>query len=375
MLNGLMPDSVLWPLDSHTAAKHRVLRAYLDGWLPVLGHQAQRAVSYGDDQPRLLLVDGFAGPGRYETGEPGSPLIMLDALLSHQSFEELRNVQFTFFFIEHDEDRVEHLRGEIGALGELPDNVSVEIEHGEFESTFASVIDPIIELGAHLIPTFAFIDPFGYSSASMSITGRLLDFPRCETLFFLPMSFIHRFVGREGQETALTSLFGTDEWQGAIPLQGEERTAYLLELFERQLERSGGVEFVRSFQLRTQDGKDYRLVFSLGHLKGLEFAKNAMWSVDPVAGTSYTATTESGQEVLFSPGDMVDTGPLLAELRSRFGTEWFTIDQADRCTLVDTPFRKAHLRRLTLQPAEREGKLEVQRPGRGFKDAKLRFCS
>jgi three-Cys-motif partner protein len=235
-----MPDSVLWPLDSHTAAKHRVLRAYLDGWLPVLGHQAERARAYGDDEPRLLLVDGFAGPGRYETGEPGSPLIMLDALLSRKNFEGLRGVQFIFFFIEHDEDRAEHLRGEIAGLGKLPDNISVVIEHGEFESTFSSVIDPIVEKGGYLIPTFAFIDPFGYSSASMSTTGRLLDFPRCETLFFLPMSFIHRFVGREGQEEALNSLFETDEWQGAIPLQGEARTAYLLELFERQLERSGG---------------------------------------------------------------------------------------------------------------------------------------
>ncbi len=375
MLDGLMSDSVLWPLDSHTAAKHRVLRAYLDGWLPVLGHQAQRALSYGDDQPRLLLVDGFAGPGRYETGEPGSPLIMLDALLSHKSFEDLRGVQFIFFFIEHDKGRVEHLRGEVAALGELPANISVDIEHGEFESTFSSVIDPIIELGAHLIPTFAFIDPFGYSDAPMSITGRLLDFPRCETLFFLPMSFLHRFVGRKGQDAAFNSLYETDEWRAAISLHGEARTTYLLELFERQLERSEGAEFVRSFQLRTQDGNDYRLVFSLGHLKGLEIAKDAMWSVDPVTGTSYTATTESGQEVLFSPGDTVDTAPLLAELRAQFGAEWFTIDQADRCTLVDTPFRKAHLRRRTLQPAEREGALEVQRPGRGFKDAKMRFCS
>jgi len=371
-----MPDSVLWPLDSHTAAKHRVLRSYLDGWFPVMGHQAQRVRSFGDDEPRLLLVDGFAGPGRYETGERGSPLIMLDALLSHQSFDDLGGVQFIFFFIEHDEGRVEHLRGEIAALGELPNNVSVAIEHGEFESTFSSVIDPIIEQGAHLIPTFAFIDPFGYSSASMSITGRLLDFPRCETLFFLPMSFIHRFVGREGQEEALTSLFGTDEWRAAIPLQGEARTAYLLELFERQIERSEGVEFARSFQLRTQDGNDYRLVFSLGHLKGLEIAKDAMWGVDPVAGTSYTATTESGQEVLFSPGDTVDIAPLLAELRSQFRTGWFTIEQADRCTLVDTPFRIAHLRRRTLQPAEQEGALEVRRPGsHGFKNATMRFRS
>jgi len=368
-----MTDSVLWSLDPHTAAKHRVLRAYLDRWLPVMGTQAQRV---GDDRPRLLLVDGFAGPGRYATGEPGSPLIMLDALLSHQGFEKWAGVQFIFLFIEHDEGRVEHLCGEISALGELPDNVSVDIELGEFESVFSAVIDPVIEKGGHLIPTFAFIDPFGYSSASMSITGRLLDFPRCETLFFLPMSFIHRFVGREGQEDALTSLFGTDDWRAAIPLQGEERTACLLKLFERQLEQSGGVEFVRSFQLRTQDGQDYRLVFGLGHRTGLEKAKDAMWKVDPAAGTSYTATTESGQEVLFSPGETVDTMPLLAELRSQFGIEWFTIDQADHCTLVDTPFRKAHLRELTLQRAEREGKLEVRRPGRrGFKNANMRFRS
>lgn len=371
-----MSDSVLWPLDSHTAAKHRVLRSYLDGWIPVMGNQAKRVRSFGDDDPRLLLVDGFAGPGRYATGEPGSPLIMLDALLSHREFKKLASVQFIFFFVEHDKGRVEHLRGEIAGLGDLPDNVSVAIEHGEFESIFSSVIDPIIEQGAQLIPTFAFIDPFGYSRPSMSITGRLLGFPRCETLFFLPMSFIHRFVGREGQEAALTSLFGTDEWRGAIPLQGQARTAYLLELFERQLERSSGVEYVRSFQIRTQDGKDYRLVFGLGHLKGLEIAKNAMWSVDPVAGTSYTATTDSGQAVLFSPGDTVDTAPLLAELRSQFGTAWFTIDQADQCTLVDTPFREGHLRRHTLQPAEREGKLEVRRSGsRGFKNATMRFRS
>lgn len=335
-----------------------------------MGHQAQRV---GDDNPRLLLVDGFAGPGRYATGEPGSPLIMLDALLSHRSFEELSDVHFIFLFIERDEDRVVHLRNEIAVLGDLPDNVSVDIRHGEFEDTFSSVIDPIIEKGSHLIPTFAFIDPFGYSSASMSLTGRLLDFPRCETLFFLPMSFIHRFVGREGQDAALTSLFGTDEWRAAIPLQGPERTAYLLGLFERQLERGAGVEYVRSFQLRTQDGNDYRLVFSLGHLKGLEIAKDAMWSVDPVFGTSYTAITESGQEVLFSHGDTVDTTPLLAELRSRFDCEWFTIDQAERCTVIDTPFRKAHLRRLTLQPAEQDGDLEVQRPGRGFRNARMRF--
>lgn len=208
----------------------------------------------------------------------------------------------------------------------------------------------------------------------MSLTGRLLAFRRCEVLIFLPLSFVHRFVGRDGQEAALTSLFGTTGWRQAASLQGAARREFLLGLFERQLGANPTVEHVRSFQLRTQDGNDYRLVFGVGHDKGLDLAKDAMWKVDPIAGASYVASTESGQEVLFTPDATVDTAPLLAELRSRFGTEWFTIEQAERCTRIDTPFRIGHLKRKTLEPAERAGELEVHRAGRtGFKDARLRF--
>jgi three-Cys-motif partner protein len=366
-------NDTLWTREPHTAAKHRVLRTYLDGWLGVMAHQALKVRGrQGSERSRLLLLDGFAGPGRYSDGERGSPLIMLDSLLNHARFEAWEGVDFTFLFIEHDVSRVEHLRGEIDQLGSLPSNVFIKIEHGEFEGVFDSLVDPIIQAG---VPTFAFIDPFGYSSASMSITGRLLNFPRCEVLYFLPMSFIHRFVGRPGQEKALNSLFGTNEWRAAINLEGAERTDFLLGLFERQLAYNEEVEFVRSFQLRTVDGSDYRLVFSLGHPKGLELAKDAMWKVDPVAGTTYRAETESGQEVLFD-SVAVNTDPLLQELRNQFGTRPFTIDQADRVTLVNTPFRKAHLRKLTLEPAEKAGKLEVQRTGpRGFKNARLRFTS
>jgi three-Cys-motif partner protein len=367
-------ESVLWNLESHTAAKHRVLRAYLDAWIPVMAHQALLAGRFSTERPRLLFVDGFAGPGRYAHGEPGSPLILLDALLSHSAFDRFDGVSFVFLFIEHDDRRVRHLEQEVAALGALPGNVSVHIEHGEFEKTFGSLLDEATGSGRTLVPTFAFIDPFGYSSASMSLAGRLLDFPRCEVLFFLPLSFVHRFVGRDGQENALNSLFGCEDWRAAIELEGAERRAYLLRLFEIKLAESAGVKHVRSFQLRTQDGEDYRLVFGLGHRKGLEIAKDAMWKVDPVSGTSYRATTESGQEVLFAPGEFVDTKPLLAELRSRFGSDWFTIEQAEECTVLDTPFRVGQLRRDTLAPAQREGVLEVERPGRsGFKDAKMRF--
>jgi three-Cys-motif partner protein len=172
-----MIEPILWDRDPHTAAKHRVLRSYLDGWIPVMAQQALRMRQYAVGAPRLLLVDGFAGPGRYATEEPGSPLIMLDALLSHSAFDRFGDAQFNFLFIEDDKRRVDHLRAEVEALRPLPSNVSVQIEHGLFETTFGSLINQVTDRGRILIPTFAFIDPFGYSSASMSLTGRLLDFP------------------------------------------------------------------------------------------------------------------------------------------------------------------------------------------------------
>jgi hypothetical protein len=62
---------------------------------------------------------------------------------------------------------------------------------------------------------------------------------------------------------------------------------------------------------------------------------------------------------LFSPE--VDTSPLLAHLREKFGSDWFTIEEAQQATLFETPFRKGHLKRMTLVPAEADGEIEVDR--------------
>lgn len=352
-----MADPVLWPLDDHTRAKHRVLRAYLDAWIPVMGQQAAQVRA--SRSPHLLVVDGFAGPGRYATGENGSPLIMLDALSNHEARSKLEAVQFTFLFIEKDGRRIDHLRSEIDRLA-LPPNAHVRIEQGDFETRFREILNEAPDENYADADIFAFIDPFGYAAASLSLAGRLLDLPRSEALFFLPLTHIARFVGRSGQEQALTSLFDTERWSEAIPLKGTERSAFLLSLFEEQLRRQGQVEHVRSFALKTRDGNDYRLVFATGHPRGVDLMLRAMWSVDPERGTRYIARTPSDQETLFEPS--ADLTPLLAELRSAFGNDWFTIEQAKEVTRRSGFLADGHLKKLTLLPAEKAGHLQVERP-------------
>ena len=97
-----MPDSVLWDLDMHTAAKHRVLRSYLDGWIPVMAQQALRVAALSIGPPRLLIVDGFAGAGRYATGEQRSPLDHARRALDACDVSRLQAVHFIFLSIEHD---------------------------------------------------------------------------------------------------------------------------------------------------------------------------------------------------------------------------------------------------------------------------------
>ena len=76
------PKETVWKLDRHSAAKHFILRRYLQAWLPIMG--SPRA-----GNGRLVLIDGFAGPGIYKGDEPGSPIIMLQAYLEHAAREQI----------------------------------------------------------------------------------------------------------------------------------------------------------------------------------------------------------------------------------------------------------------------------------------------
>ena len=53
-------NTPLWTKDQQTQGKHLILRNYLNGWFPILG----------SSNGRLLFIDGFAGPGEYDNGEP-----------------------------------------------------------------------------------------------------------------------------------------------------------------------------------------------------------------------------------------------------------------------------------------------------------------
>lgn len=93
--------STVWPLKAHTAAKHAILRRYLQAWFPKLTRY----------HGRVVFVDGFAGPGRYAGGELGSPLVAIEVVVQHQ--QDLSGKELIFLFVEEDRERFEFLVREI----------------------------------------------------------------------------------------------------------------------------------------------------------------------------------------------------------------------------------------------------------------------
>ncbi|WP_051326889.1 three-Cys-motif partner protein TcmP [Aliagarivorans taiwanensis] len=121
----------VWELEEHSIGKHLVLCNYLNAWLPIMSKYNQR----------LLIIDGFAGPGEYKGGQLGSPILALDALIAHKH-QNLLSPEVVFYFIEKDPKRCDHLKSLIvQRYPSLPANVKVHITCGKFDSHMGELLD------------------------------------------------------------------------------------------------------------------------------------------------------------------------------------------------------------------------------------------
>jgi len=365
-----MSDPIVWECEDHTRAKHEVLRAFFTKWVSI---HSEWFTSQGGGLVRVY--DGFAGPGVYTGGEQGSPLILIEALLTNPRLHERWvNVSYDFQFVEKHKGRAAMLDTQLSELQRRiaggpgwSERVSWTVTGGSYED---HVPGPV---SAPRTALFLFLDPFGYSHSPMTLTRELIQQPKSDTLIFLPLSFVNRFRGREGQEQAMDRFFGIDGWRTVA--DGPGRPAALRALFEDQL-RKGGLQFVKGFQLRPEGSNEYWLVGGSGHPQGFASIKEGFWAADPVNGRGYVArpALAPGQQTLefdtpVEPG--ANTEPLRVLLEETFGKDPFTVEAAQVLTRR-SDFLETHLKRSTLSRAERAGALEVNRPpgARQFKEGK-----
>ncbi|MFH2102388.1 MAG: three-Cys-motif partner protein TcmP [Chloroflexota bacterium] len=333
----------LWNIKPHTLAKHEILKRYLEAWFPILATYNQR----------IVYFDGFCGPGRYEGGEDGSPIIAIKQALNHIGRLQAREV--IFIFVDEQEDRIEHLKKEI-ALMTLPSNFTVYIQVAQFEETIREILDNLEAKNLNLAPTFAFIDPFGFKGIPYSLVQRLLANRKTEVFINIMAEFINRFVEHPDAATRqhIADLFGSDEALEIIAKSGN-RLEVLNQLYQTQLQACA--KYVRYFEMRdSRNQLIYCLFFATNHPLGYVKMKEAFWRVDPESGFHFSDATNPAQMVLFS----LDPSQTLAEMiRARFSGKRVFVSVVREFVEEETIYIAKHMRS-SLMSMECADKIKVE---------------
>ncbi len=348
----MQPKTTIWELEPHTAAKHEILRRYVQAWAPILSQ---------GNFPHLVFVDGFAGPGRYSMGEEGSPIIAIKAVIDQP---RPIKAKVDFHFIELDKRRSDHLFTEIAALSVSP-NVTIKVHAGRsFQDAFPEVWSSYTLMpGRSRPPTFVFIDPFGFK-IPFSYVAEVLRAQSCEVLITFMFEEINRFLSQGQQPDNFDDLFGCRDWREGINIKlPVNRVKFLHDLYQRQLTQAAGANFVRSFAMRNEHNTmDYFLFFATNNELGLRKMKEAMWRVHESGTYTFSDATDPNQSVLFSAEP--DRQLLTRLIVNKFGGVETTPNEIERFVVRHTPFRETHYKKVLQALEEADKVVPVDPPAR-----------
>ncbi len=337
---------ILWPLEPQTVGKHKVLRAYLNAWLPILGSWAGR----------ILFIDGFAGPGEYAGGEPGSPVIALDALIEHNLKHAIK-AEVIFFFIERDEERARHLNTLVqGRIAKLPAKCKVHVLPGDFTKLMNEALNALEKDNKGLAPAFLMIDPFGVSDVPLEIVRRVLQHDSAEVYVSFMYEAINRFKSTPEFEDHLDALFGTPDWRNGLTIpDADERKNFYYDLYENQL-RGSGAEHVVRFELYQENRLVYAIFFATKHSKGCDRMKQAIWRVAPQGDFQFRGTRSRQLDLAIPTFE-----PLKALLVNEFKSKgWTTIEVINEFVASDrTEYHTSQYKTNVLVPMEETGEIDV----------------
>ena len=268
-------DDLLLDDSPHTQAKHQLYRYYLDAWLPIL---------IRGGMPRVRIVDGFAGPGRYKiTNREGSPQIAIRAILENTQLTPILDGsrRVLLQFIEQQPERAGHLEQELATLPKKPVFRS-EVRPGDFASVWSAEMDGIQAAGAGLEPTLLFIDGFGYAGFPLRLLARACQYRSCEVLInFAWLSINQWALNDPSKHGALNALYDGDRWRPGLAIADPwEREQYFVAQYQQALADVGwrGTSFR---MLNEHNQTSYHLIFGTTSPKGMKVFKDAAWRVAP----------------------------------------------------------------------------------------------
>ncbi len=331
--------------------KARIVAKYFATWANVVMRSAEKADN------KIAYIDLYAGPGRYKDGAASTPLLVLNSAIENPRIAKM----LVAYFNDVDENNTATLQDEILSLP----NISI-LKHAPIVTCGAVDEDAAEYFNAtRLVPSFSFVDPFGYKGLSLKIVQGVIKDWGCDCVFFFNYNRINAGISNPSVKHHMDALFGekrAEDLRNRLPgLSPELREAAILEELASEIKSLGG-KYVLPFTFKNSNGKrtSHKLIFVSKHFKGYEIMKDIMAAessvVDEGVPSLSYSPADASMPLLFSLAQPMSK--LRGMLLKDFAGQTLTLDKLYESHSVGKPYIKKNYRE-ALKELEDAGKISA----------------
>lgn len=337
--------------EDQSEVKARIVTKYFVAWSRVIMPSVERY------DGKMAYIDLYAGPGRYKDGSASTPLMILETAIVDAKLSK----RLVTYFNDVDDSNTATLQTEIDKLPGIETltnkpYVSCGAVNEDAERYFNET---------RLVPSFTFIDPWGYKGLSLRIVNGVIKDWGCDCVFFFNYNRINAGLSNEMVAQHMEALFGPGRakqlrrrLEGLTP---SKRESMVLEEMTAAIKEMGG-EYVLPFRFKNPSGRPtHHLIFVSKNFRGYDIMKQIM--------SKESSTKDEGvPSFTYSPADasmplLFSLQQPLSELRESLletfaGQELSTLQIYEHHS-VDRPFLKKNYKEI-LMKMEGDGAIAVR---------------
>lgn len=250
--------------------KSEIVRKYFWAWANVMIRNIKKYNKTGT----IAYIDLFAGPGRYENGTQSTPLLILSQAIKNTDMCK----HLATLFNDGDCTHAKCLDNAIKGLEGISHLKHPPVVYNE------EVGDNIVKMfeKMNLVPTFFFVDPWGYKGLSLRLINSVLKDWGCDCVFFFNYNRINMGITNPAVEEHMNALFGTERASylrvSLENMSSKEREATIVNELALAIKDHGEGRYVLPFCFKDNAGKrtKHHLIFVTKHFLGYEIMKEIM---------------------------------------------------------------------------------------------------
>ena len=335
--------------------KARIVSRYFSVWASVILATQKR---FPQQPQKMAYIDLFAGPGRYDDQSKSTPLLVLEKILANPDLVS----RMVTLFNDKDAANIDSLRTAINQLD--------GIERLKYAPSFYNeeVGDEIAKMfnGMQMVPTFFFVDPWGYKGLSLNLVSSIIKDWGCDCVFFFNYNRVNMGVNNDVIKHHMASLFGAEQLdvvrQECRNKSPEEREMAVVQALCEALKNNCS-QYVLPFRFKNDVGTrtSHHLIFLSKSFRGYDIMKEIMYkesseNIGGVASFEYNP-----RDAHFKQGSLFDMlsrplDDLQGMLLQQYAGDTVGFSQLYEQHSVDKPFIKRNYKE-TLKTLFEDGKI------------------